>query len=109
MLTAGDMAVVVVVEGATPGLPARPVNRIGVVDPGFGFQPGGGLVCDGTRPAVGTTTGAAGLATVGVWWAGTGVPGECTRPKPARSDHQIELTRTTSSVWGALIMSPPPM
>jgi hypothetical protein len=56
-------AVVVVVDPLPP-LPL-PSTAIGVVDPGWGCQPGGGWVCDGTLPAAGTTVGAAGFAAVG--------------------------------------------
>jgi hypothetical protein len=48
----------------------------GLVEPGFGFQPGGGLVCDGTGPAVGTTARFAGLCVVGGVRNGTGVLAE---------------------------------
>ena len=34
------------------------------------------------------------------WW---------TRPKPARSSHQIDMTDTLAPEWGALTMSPLPM
>ena len=81
----------------------------GVDEPGLGFQPFGGFVCEGTGPAVGTTTGVAGFVSDGGLCAGMGTPGACTRPKPARSDHHMELTRTTSPVCGALIIRPSPM
>ena len=105
------VVVLVVDDAVDPGtvvLVGDP-SRMGVVAPGCGFQLAGGLVCDGTSPAVETTTGVAGWVGVGVLWGGTGIPAACTRPKPARSDHQIELTCTTVPVWGALIMSPSPM
>ncbi len=80
-----------------------------VVGAAFAFEPAGGFGCEGTGPGVATTTGVAGAVSEGGAWAGTGTPGACTRPKPARSDHQMELTRTTSPVWGALIIRPSPM
>jgi hypothetical protein len=59
VVVGGAVVLVVVVKSAGP--PELPEGRrIGVVDPGFGFQPGGGFVCEGTAPAVGTTTGLAG-------------------------------------------------
>ena len=99
--------VVVVVDPAPVALGS--VTTIGVVEPGVGCHPGGGAVWEGTAPAAGTTTGAAGAVAVGGRWTGTGAFGSWTRPKPARSDHQIGLTRITSPVWGALIIRPSPM
>jgi hypothetical protein len=55
------------------------------------------------------TAGATGWVKLGGWCKGTGAPGAWTRPKPARSDHQIELTWITVPVCGALIMSPWPI
>jgi hypothetical protein len=104
-------AVVVVVAGTVVVV----VDVLVVVLVGAGgtltgvFGPGGGFDSEGTGPAVGTTAGLAGFCTVGGLCNGTGTPGLCTRPKPARSDHQMELTRTTSPVWGALIIKPAPM
>jgi hypothetical protein len=34
--------------------------------------------------------------------------GWCTRPKPARSSHQMGTTETVAPVWGASTMRPPP-
>ena len=70
-----DVEVEVVVVVVAPVPSSGSPNRIGVVDPGLGFQPGGGLGWDGTGPAVGTTTATAGWAAVGVPCGGTGVPG----------------------------------
>ncbi len=56
-------AVVEGVEVPTGGLPGP--TTIGVVDPGFGRQPAGGRVWDGTGPAVGITEGMAGSTTEG--------------------------------------------
>jgi hypothetical protein len=118
LLSVGS-TVVVVVEGATvvvvvvvveaAELLEPPLTTIGVVSPGAGFHPGGGFGCEGTGGRVAITTAFAGIDTVGGWCSGTGVPGAWTRPKPARSDHQMELTWTTVPVWGALIISPSPM
>lgn len=71
--------------------------------------PAGGATCAGTAPTAGDTAAWVGALAVGSWWVGTGTPARCTLPKPARSDHQMELTWTTVPVWGALIISPPPM
>jgi hypothetical protein len=102
--------VVVVVDGdELPGAGGGGYTSSGVEDPGVGFQPGGGFFWEGTGPAVATTSGGAGFCTLGGWCSGTGVPGACTRPNPARSDHQMELTWTTVPVCGALIISPSPM
>lgn len=63
--------------GPGPGPPAEgPATgrAIGVVWPGFGFHPAGGLACEGTGPAFGTTVGAAGCSGLGVSCGGTGVP-----------------------------------
>ncbi len=101
---AGFVVDVVVAAFFGPGYTLK-----GVDEPGLGFHPAGGFVWDGTGPALATTTAVAGSPMVGTWWEGTGTPAACTRPKPARSDHHMELTRTTSPVWGALIMRPSPM
>jgi hypothetical protein len=45
--------------------PLPPSTAIGVVEPGWGCQPGGGWLWDGTFPAAGTTAGGAGLPAVG--------------------------------------------
>lgn len=110
----GGAAVVLVVGGGAVvggagGVGVPGYTASGVEEPGPGFQPGGGLPCEGTGPGTVTTTGVAGSARLGGWCAGTGVPAAWTRPKPARSDHQIELTWTTVPVCGALIISPAPM
>jgi hypothetical protein len=103
-------AVVEVVDGVeVPTGTVPPPTIMGVVDPGFGRQPAGGRVWEGTGPAVGITDGTEGTTLEGGRCAGTGVPGAWTLPNPARSDHQIELTCTTVPVCGALIIKPPPM
>jgi hypothetical protein len=97
VVLATTVVTVVVVEVEPDDVP-EVSTAIGVVSPGAGCQPGGGPVCEGTVPAVAITTGAAGVAAVGVTWTGTGVLGSWIRPKPVRSDHQMELTLTTSPV-----------
>jgi hypothetical protein len=77
--------------------------------PAVACPPGGGLVCDGTGPATATTASGVGRWADGGVRRGTGTPAVWTLPKPARSDHQIELTLTTSPVSGALIISPSPI
>lgn len=69
-------------------------ERVGaeVVGEVTGGTPGGGCLCEGTAPSVGRTAGA--LAGIGAR-DGTGTPGMWTRPKPIRSDHQIDETCTT--------------
>jgi hypothetical protein len=94
----GAGADVVGAAGAGTGGGPTPITLIGVVSPGLGFQPLGGLVCDGTGPAEGTTAGLAGACADGGWRSATGVPGAWTRPNPARSDHHMELTCTTVPV-----------
>ncbi len=94
----GAGVTVVEAPGTTTGGGPTPPTLIGVVSPGLGFQPFGGLVCDGTGPAVGTTAGVAGACADGGWRSATGTPAAWTRPNPARSDHQMELTCTTVPV-----------
>jgi hypothetical protein len=69
VVVAGRVVVVcdgaVVDEAGDPDVVGPVYTSNGVDDPGLGFQPFGGFVWDGTGPAVGTTTGAAGWATVG--------------------------------------------
>lgn len=62
-----------------------------------GFQPGGGLLSEGTG-CLDRTTRRIGSAGVGACLDAVGVPSAWTRPKPARSDHQMELTCTTVPV-----------
>ena len=87
---------VVVVE-ARPEV-STPSIGIGVVTPWCGFHPAGGLVWDGTGPAPATTDVGAGWAVLGGACGGTGVVASCTRPNPAKSDHQIDETCTTVPV-----------
>jgi hypothetical protein len=56
------LVVVVVAVGVPDPLPP---TAMGVVSPGAGFHPLGGLVCEGTGGRDATTTGGAGWATEG--------------------------------------------
>ena len=99
---------VVVVVGAGVVGPGYTVN--GVDEPGVGFHPGGGVGLRGHR--AGRRHDDRRRPARSSWAAGAAAPGApaaWTRPKPARSDHQMELTWTTVPVWGALIISPSPM
>jgi hypothetical protein len=73
--TVVDVVVLVVVVEAGGLLEPPPLTTTGVVSPGAGFHPGGGLGWEGTGGRVATTTGVAGCVTVGGWCGGIGVPG----------------------------------
>ncbi len=58
---------------------------------------------------VAVTAGEAGWEADGTWCEAIGEPRAWTRPKPARSDHQMDDTCALVPVWGSLIITPSPM